>query len=121
MDIEKVFHSLDHNFLISALEKYGFGKTFLSWKNILLRSQEYCVLIGGTTTKYFLLESFLFILVLEILFHLIRSKPEIKGLSIFDHCHFYSVYADDATFFLQDTIFIKHMVDTWIKTKLKKI
>ena len=31
MDIEKAFNSLDHNFLISALEKYGFGKNFVSW------------------------------------------------------------------------------------------
>ena len=31
MDIEKAFDSLDHNFLISALEKCGFGKNFISW------------------------------------------------------------------------------------------
>ena len=31
MDIEKAFDSLDHNFLISALEKCGFGKSFISW------------------------------------------------------------------------------------------
>ena len=30
MDIEKAFDSLDHNFLISALEKCGFGKNFTS-------------------------------------------------------------------------------------------
>ena len=90
MDIEKAFDSLDHNFLISALEKY------------------------------------LFILALEILFHLIKSKPEIKVHAIFDHCHLYSAYADDTTIFLQDTISItittiflqdtisiKHMVDAF--------
>ena len=55
MDIEKAFDSLDHNFLISAVEKYGFGKNFISWVNVLLRNQEYCVLNDGTTTKYFLL------------------------------------------------------------------
>ena len=55
MDIEKPFDSLDHKFLIYALEKYGFGKNFMSWKKILLRNQESCVLNGGTTTKYFLL------------------------------------------------------------------
>ena len=26
IDIEKLFDSLDHTFLISALEKFGFGK-----------------------------------------------------------------------------------------------
>ena len=28
MDIEKAFDSLDHNFLISTLEKYDFGAKF---------------------------------------------------------------------------------------------
>ena len=56
MDIEKAFDSLDHKFLISALEKYGFGKNFISWVKILLRNQESYVLNGGTTTKHFLLE-----------------------------------------------------------------
>ena len=97
MDIEKDFDSLDYNFLISALEKNGFGKNFISWVKILLKNQESCVLNGGTTAKYFLLgrgarqgdpiSAYLFILALEILFHLIRSKPEIKGLAIFDHCY----------------------------------
>ena len=29
MDIEKAFDSLDYNFLISTLEKYGFDQTFI--------------------------------------------------------------------------------------------
>ena len=123
MDIETAFDSLDHHFLISSLEKYGFGKNFLSWVKVLLKNQESCVLNGGTTTKYFLfgrgarqgdpVSAYLFILTLEILFHLIRLKPEIKGLAIFDNCHLYFVYADDTTFFLQDTISIKHMVGSF--------
>ena len=52
MDIEKAFDSLDYNFLISTLEKYGFGKSFILWVKILLRDQEACVIDGGTTTKY---------------------------------------------------------------------
>ena len=54
----------------------------------------------------------LFILLLEILFHLIKSKPEIKGLATFGHCYYYSAVADDITFFLQVNISIKHMTDT---------
>ena len=38
MNIEKAFNSLDHNFLISALEKYGFGKNFILWTKILLKN-----------------------------------------------------------------------------------
>ena len=138
MDIEKAFDSLDHKFLIYALEKYGFGKKFISWVKILLRNQESCVLNWGTTTKYFLLErgarqgnpisANLFVLVLEILFQLIKSKSEIKGLTIFGHCYLYSAYADDTTFFLQDIISMKHMVDVFclfsyfsgLKPNLKK-
>ena len=73
-------------------------------------------LIAVLPPKYFLLErgarqgdpisAYLFVLALEILFQLIKSKPEIKGLTIFDHYYYYST-----TFFLQDTISIKHMVD----------
>ena len=78
MDIEQAFDSLDHNFLISTLEKYGFGKIFILWVKILLRDQESCVINGGTTTKCFLrgretrqddlISVLLFVLNLEILF-----------------------------------------------------
>ena len=74
MDIEKAFDSLDHNFLISTLEKYGFGQNFISWVKILLNNQESYVINGGKTTKYFMLSrgacqgdpisAFLFILAL---------------------------------------------------------
>ena len=36
----------------------------------------------------------------------------LKDWYIFDHCYFYSSYANN-TFFLQDTISIKHIVDTF--------
>ena len=123
MDIEKAFDSLDHNFLISTLEKYGFGQNFILWIKILLNDQESCVINGGKTTKYFMLgrgarqgdpiSAFLFILALEILFLLIKTKSEIAGLTIFDHCFLYSAYADDTTFLLKDTISIKNMVNTF--------
>ena len=34
LDTEKPFDSLDHNFLISNVEKYDFGKNFISWVKI---------------------------------------------------------------------------------------
>ena len=121
MDIEIAFDSLDHNFLISTLEKYGFGQNFILWIKILLNDQESCVIKGGKTTKYFMLcrgvrqgnpiSTFLLILALEILFLIIKTKPEIAVLTLFDHCYLFSAYSDDKTFFLKDTISIKNMVD----------
>ena len=59
---------------------------------ILLRDQKSCLINDVNTTKYFSLETgacqsspisaLSFILTLEILF-LIKSKPEIKGMTIF--------------------------------------
>ena len=57
--------------------------------------------------------AFLLILVLDILFLLIKTKPDIAGLTIFDHCYLYSEYADDTNFFLRDTISIKNNVGTF--------
>ena len=98
-------------------------KNFILWVKILLRDQESCVINGGTTTKYFSLgrrawqddpvSAFLFILALEILFILTKSKPEIEGLTIFNYNYIYSAYADDTTFFLKDIISAKHMVNTF--------
>ena len=115
MDIEKALDSLDHNFLISDLKKYAFSQNFILWVKILLKDQE--------KTKYFLLgrgarhvnpiSAFLFILVSQILLFLINTKPEIAGLTIFNHCYVYPEYADNATFFLNDTISVKHMVDAF--------
>ena len=41
---------------------------------------------------------FLFFLALEILFILIKSKPQIEGMEIVDYNYLSSAYADDTTF-----------------------
>ena len=56
MDIEKAFDSLDHNFLLFALKKFGFGENFIHWIKVLLNKQQSCVINGGFTTRYFNLE-----------------------------------------------------------------
>ena len=53
IDIEKAFDSLDYNFLSSVLRKFGFGKNFITWIEILLKDQLSCVINGGTTTQCF--------------------------------------------------------------------
>ena len=49
IDIEKAFDSLEHDFLIAVIEKYGFGGEFLNWIKISLNDQQSCVINGGHT------------------------------------------------------------------------
>ena len=51
VDFEKAFDSLNHNFLIAVLKKYGFGDDFIDWVLILFNSQESCVINGENSKK----------------------------------------------------------------------
>ena len=53
VNIEKTFHSLNHNFLLKVLENYGHSQDFLKWISILLQNQESRVINGGKTTRFF--------------------------------------------------------------------
>ena len=107
-DIEKAFDSMDHTFLMGCLEKFGFGQYFSDWINILLNKNESCVLNGGTTSKYFLLQrgarqgdpiaAYLFIISLEIFFIMARSNKDINQLKLCNYSYLLSAYADDTTF-----------------------
>ena len=44
VDIEKAFDSVNHLFLVSALEKYGFKSDFIRWIKLLLKTQESCII-----------------------------------------------------------------------------
>ena len=76
LDIEKAFDSVNHLFLITALEKNDFKEGFIKWIQILIQNQESWVINGGTTTNYFKPErgtrqdnpisAYLFVLALEI-------------------------------------------------------
>ena len=44
IDIEKAFDSVNHDFLLTCLEKYGFGTQFLIWIKTLLKNQESCII-----------------------------------------------------------------------------
>ena len=91
--------------------------------NVLLNNQQSCVINGGFTTRYFNLEkgarqgdpisAYLFILALEVLFELIKNNADIRGITIFNHAFLYTPFADDSTFFLNDLLSVKNLIDTF--------
>ena len=90
VDIEKAFDSVNHYFLLHILRKFGSGIDFVCWIKMLLNNQEFCIINGGKTAKYFKLErgaqqgdpisAYFFILVLEIFFIFVKNNPKVKGL-----------------------------------------
>ena len=112
MDVEKAFDSMDHGFLLEVLKTFGFGENFIDWIKIVLTNQESCVMNGGNSTGYFKLErgarqgdpisAYLFILVMEVFFQMIRKNESIKGVNICGHIFNIIAYADDATAFCHD-------------------
>ena len=112
LDLEKAFDSVNHMFLIRALQKYGFKEDFIKWMQILAQNQKSCVFNRGTITNHFRLErgtrqgdpisAYIFTLVLEIEFLFIMQNKNINGLNIFAKIFLCTAYEDDTTFFLKD-------------------
>ena len=108
IDIEKAFDSVDHAFLFAILDKLGFDTNFIEWIKVLHKNQESTVMNGGSSTGFFPLSrgsrqgdpisAYLFILVMEVFFTMVRTNPNIKGLNIFDFKYLLTSYADDTTF-----------------------
>ena len=128
LDIEKVFDSVNHLFLITALEKYGFKEDFIKWIQILIQNQESCVINRGTKTNYFILErgtrqgnpisACLFILVLKFPFLFIMQNENINNLNIFENTFLYTAYAEDTTFFLKDEKSVMELMKTFYRIQL---
>ena len=138
MGIEKAFDSLNHDFVVTVLNKFGFRNNFISWIKLLLNSQQSCVINGGNITPYFHLEkgarqddpvsAYLFILALEVLFVFIKSNENIKGIEIFENIFLYTAYTDDSTFFLRNIPSVKELINSFnqfyhfsgLKTNIEK-
>ena len=91
-DIESAFDFLDHDFIFSVLEKYGFGESFIKWVKVLHSDIRSTVLNNGFTCNYFTLTRgacqgdplapYLFILAIEVISHQIRKNVNIRVINI---------------------------------------
>ena len=121
IDTGKAFDLVNHHFLIAILEKIGFGTELIEWIKVLLNNQESCVINAGETSKYFKLErgtrqddpisAYLFVIVLEVVFRIIKVTSNIEGFEIFQKKFIYTVYADDTTFFIKNTESVINIVE----------
>ena len=119
-DMKKAFDSVDHNFIIAALEAYGFGPNFVQWVKTLSCDQKSCEMNNGHRTDYFNLErgtrqehpisAFLFALTIEVLFIMVRCNVNIRGLSIFYNEIKLTACADDTTIFIKDLNSFYHLI-----------
>ena len=60
-----------------------------------------------------LISAYLFIIALEVLFTLLKSKDNINGIDLYDYSFLFKGYADDSTFFLRDIASIRILFDTF--------
>ena len=112
LDFEKAFDKLDRKFLINALHKYGFGKNYIQWIEILYTDIQSCILNNGYTSLYFQitagirqecpLSALLFIIAVECLSIYIKNNNGIKGIIMGRVERKITQLADDTTLFLRD-------------------
>ncbi|RVW40781.1 Transposon TX1 uncharacterized 149 kDa protein [Vitis vinifera] len=91
LDIEKAYDHVNWKFLLSVLEKMGFGPKWRSWILFYISTVRMAILVNGTPTEFFStyrslrqgdpLSPYLFVLIMEAFSSLI-SKAEEKGLKI---------------------------------------
>ena len=110
LDFEKAFDSLNWNFMIQALDKFGFGSNFIKWIKILYEKNSFCVKNNGYLSRDSTMgrgvrqgcavSALLFILSLEFLAENIRINKDIKGIKLHKKEVYISLYADDITLML---------------------
>ena len=114
LDFKKTFDSIEWDFLIKALETFGFGNMLVKWIKAAYTKPESRFTNNGIATSFFFvgtrsetgcpLSEILFAIAVELLACTIRSDKSIKSLSINSNEFKLSQYADDTTCFVRDTI-----------------
>ena len=121
IDYRNAFDSLEHDFIIYALESFNFGSNFISWIRLLYRNALLTVKNNGFTSSWFPcsrgtfqgspLSGLLFNLAVEMLALKVRSTTNIKGIEINGQEIKMTQYADDTTLFLSDTSSVQSAIE----------
>ena len=114
IDFEKAFDSLSWKFLYNTLKLFGFGDSFISWIKTFNNDIFGYVIQSGLFSEKFRIQRgcrqgdpispYLFILATELLFQLIDSNPNIKGINIDGFEIKMAQFADDTTLLLDGSL-----------------
>ena len=111
LDFKKAFDSLEWNFILKALETFGFGASLVQWFKTFYNSIQSCVINNGYATPFFelrgvrqgcRLSGILFVIAVEILANSIRDDQLIMGINIKGKEYKLSQYADNTSCFMRD-------------------
>jgi exonuclease III len=138
IDFEKAFDSVNWEFMILSLEKMNFDPDFIKWVQVLYKNTNSCVLNNGHKTGSFNLRrgvhqgcplsALLFIIMVQVLQHMLVSRNDISGLMVGDKEIKILQMADDTTIFtnnIQDIPNILEVLDIFhkisgLKTNIEK-
>ena len=113
-DFEKVFDTLNHNFIMQALNFFKFGNDLKQWISVFYQDCTSCVINNGYASPFFNicrgvrqgcpLSPCLFIICIDLLAIAIRNDTNLEGISILN-CDAEKeikifLYADDTTLLL---------------------
>ena len=92
LDQEKAFDRVDWLFMLSTLERMGFGHSFINWVRLFYTEVQSAVIVNGYVSSFFLLSRgvrqgcplspLLYVLVSEVLAVNIRANPRVVGVSL---------------------------------------
>ena len=119
IDFQKAFDTIEFDFILKAFEKFNFGRNIINWIQILYKNATSCVINNGISSCFFdvnrgvrqgdPLSPYIFILVIELLAHRIRSCEDIHGIKISNKEIKITLYADDITIVAGDRTSAKNV------------
>ena len=119
LDLTKAFDCVSHRYILTCLEAFNFGPSFIQWVKTLHRNISSCVLVNGFTTGYFSvsrgvrqgdpLAPLIFILCLEVFLARLTDNDNIQALEFQGRQLKYTAYADDITCFCKNSQSVKEV------------
>ena len=110
LDAEKAFDHIEWQFMLSTLNRFGFGSSFINWITIIYCQPQASIINNGEISQPFNLQRgvrqgcscspHLFNLCIEVLACLIRANPNYKPIQLNGKDHHLSLFADDITLYI---------------------